>query len=101
MMTTEGRLVAAEVLNALKSGGAVVDSHPFPVGLDRLSEVEVGWPDPRPSDCRCWNEDCGLGSQRVERDVTELIDARNGSGMSSLAVRGHNGCILFAVLSQF
>ncbi len=41
-MTTEGKLVAPEVLNALKSDGAVVDSHPFPVGLDRLSRVEVG-----------------------------------------------------------
>ncbi len=41
-MTTEGKSVVAEVLNALKSDGAVVDSHPFPVGLDRLSEVEVG-----------------------------------------------------------
>ena len=41
-MTTGGKLVVAEVLNALKSDGAVVDSHPFPVGLDRLSEVEVG-----------------------------------------------------------
>ena len=41
-MTTGGNLVVMEVLNALKSGGAVVDSHPFPVGLDRLSKVEVG-----------------------------------------------------------
>ena len=41
-MTTGESLVATEVLNALKSDGAVVDSHPFPVGLDRLSEVEVG-----------------------------------------------------------
>ncbi len=41
-MTTGERSVAEEVLNALKSDGAVVDSHPFPVGLDRLSEVEVG-----------------------------------------------------------
>ena len=41
-MTTGESLVVAEVLNALKSDGAVVDSHPFPVGLDRLSEVEVG-----------------------------------------------------------
>jgi hypothetical protein len=43
--------------------------------------------------------DWGVGG--LEGDVTKLIDARNGSGMSSLAVRGHNGCILFAVLSQF
>ena len=41
-MTTGERLVAEEVLNTLKSDGAVVDSHPFPVGLDRLSKVEVG-----------------------------------------------------------
>ncbi len=41
-MTTVESLVVTEVLNALKSGGAVLDSHPFPVGLDRLSEVEVG-----------------------------------------------------------
>ena len=41
-MTTEDRLAAPVVLNALKSDGAVLDSHPFPVGLDRLSEVEVG-----------------------------------------------------------
>ena len=41
------------------------------------------------------------GVRGLERDVTELIDARNDSGMSSLAMRGHNGCILFAVLSQF
>ncbi len=41
-MTTEDRLVAPVVLNALKSDGAVVDSHLFPVGLDHLSEVEVG-----------------------------------------------------------
>jgi len=41
-MTREGKLVVAEVLTALKSDGAVVDSHPFPVVLDRLSEVEVG-----------------------------------------------------------
>ncbi len=40
--TTGGNLVVTEVLNALKSDGAVVCSHPFPVGLDRLSEVEVG-----------------------------------------------------------
>ncbi len=43
--------------------------------------------------------DRGIG--RLERDVTKLIDVRDNSGMSSLAVRGHNGCILFAVLSQF
>jgi hypothetical protein len=42
MMTTEGKFVVAEVLNALKSDGAVVDSRPFPVLLDRLLEVEVG-----------------------------------------------------------
>ncbi len=41
-MTTGGNLVVMEVLNVLKSDGAVGDSHPFPVGLDRLSEVEVG-----------------------------------------------------------
>ncbi len=41
-MTTGGNLVVAEVLDALKLDGAVVDSHLFPVGLDRLSEVEVG-----------------------------------------------------------
>ena len=41
-MTTEGKLVTAEVLNALKLDGAVVDSRPFPVVLDRLSKVEVG-----------------------------------------------------------
>ncbi len=41
MMTGEN-LVVTEVLNALKSGGAVEDSPPFPVGLDRLSEDEVG-----------------------------------------------------------
>ncbi len=41
-MTTEENLVITVVLNALKSDGAVVDSHPFPVELDRLSEVEVG-----------------------------------------------------------
>jgi hypothetical protein len=40
-MTTEERLVVKVVLNALKSDGAVVDSRPFPVVLDRLSEVEV------------------------------------------------------------
>ncbi len=40
-MTTEERLVVTVVLNARKSDGAVVDSHPFPVVLDRLSEVEV------------------------------------------------------------
>ncbi len=41
-MTTGENLVVTEVLNALKSDGAVEDSHPFPGGLDRLSEVEVG-----------------------------------------------------------
>ena len=41
------------------------------------------------------------GVRRLERDVAELIDARDDSGMSSLAMRGHNGCILFAILSQF
>ena len=41
-MTTGENLVVTEVLNALKSDGAVVDSRPFPVLLDRLSEVEVG-----------------------------------------------------------
>jgi hypothetical protein len=43
--------------------------------------------------------DRGIG--RLERDVTELIDARDNSGMSLLAMRGHNGCILFAILGQF
>ena len=42
--------------------------------------------------------DRGIG--RLERDVTKLIDARDGSGMSSLAMHGHNGCILFAILGQ-
>ncbi len=41
-MMTEGRLVVTVVHNALKSDGAVEDSHPFPVVLDRLLEVEVG-----------------------------------------------------------
>ncbi len=41
------------------------------------------------------------GVRRLERDITKLIDARDGSGVSSLAMRGHNGCILFAILSQF
>ena len=41
-MTMVESLVVTEVLNALKSDGAVLDSHPFPVGLDHLSEVEVG-----------------------------------------------------------
>ena len=41
-MTTEERLVITVVLNALRSDGAVVDSRPFLVMLDRLSEVEVG-----------------------------------------------------------
>ena len=41
------------------------------------------------------------GVRRLERDVTKLIDARDGSGMFSLAMRGHNGCILLAVLGQF
>ncbi len=40
-MTTEGRLVEMVVPGTLKSDGAVVDSRPFPVVLDRLSEVEV------------------------------------------------------------
>ncbi len=40
-MTTGESLVVTEVLDALRSDGAVVDSHPFPVGLDRLSKVEV------------------------------------------------------------
>ncbi len=43
--------------------------------------------------------DRGIG--RLERDVTKLVDARDDSGMSSLAMRGHNGCILFAILGQF
>jgi hypothetical protein len=41
-MTTEEKLVVTLVLNALKSDGAVVDSRPFPVILDRLLAVEVG-----------------------------------------------------------
>jgi hypothetical protein len=41
-MTTEGNLVVVGILDVLKSDGAVFDSHPFPVGLDHLSEVEVG-----------------------------------------------------------
>ena len=41
-MTTGESLVVTEVLDALKSDGAVFDSHPFPVGLDHLLEVEVG-----------------------------------------------------------
>jgi hypothetical protein len=43
--------------------------------------------------------DRGIGG--LERNVIELIDARNGSGMFSLAMRGHNGCILLAILGQF
>ncbi len=42
--------------------------------------------------------DRGIG--RLERDIAELIDARDGSGVSSLTMHGHNGCILFAILSQ-
>jgi hypothetical protein len=41
-MTTEERLVVKVIPNALRSDGVVVDSHPFPVVLDDLSEVEVG-----------------------------------------------------------
>jgi len=41
-MTTGGNLVVVVVLDALRSDGAVFDSHPFPVGLDHLWEVEVG-----------------------------------------------------------
>ncbi len=41
-MTTEEKLVVTVVLNALISDGAVVDSRPFPVVLDRLLAVEVG-----------------------------------------------------------
>jgi hypothetical protein len=41
-MTTEESSVVMGVLDVLKSDGAVFDSHPFPVGLDHLSEVEVG-----------------------------------------------------------
>ena len=52
-MTTGGSLVVTGVLGALKSDGAVVDSHPFPVGLVSLSEVEAGLPDLRPSGCHC------------------------------------------------
>jgi hypothetical protein len=40
-MTTEESSVVMGVLDALKSDGAVFDSHPFPVGLDHLLEVEV------------------------------------------------------------
>jgi hypothetical protein len=43
--------------------------------------------------------DRGIGG--LERDVIELIDARNGSGVFSLVMCGHNGCILFAILYQF
>ncbi len=42
--------------------------------------------------------DRGIG--RWERDVAKLINARDGSGMSSLAMHGHNGCILFVILGQ-
>ncbi len=42
--------------------------------------------------------DRGIG--RLERDVAKLIDARDGSGVSLLTMHGHNGCILFAILSQ-
>ncbi len=41
------------------------------------------------------------GVRGLERDVAKLIDARDDAGMSSLAMRGHNGCILFAILGQF
>jgi hypothetical protein len=41
-MTTEERSVVKVVLNALRPDGAVVDSRPFLVVLDRLLEVEVG-----------------------------------------------------------
>jgi hypothetical protein len=34
------RLVASVVLDALRSDGAVVDSHPFPVMLGHLGDVE-------------------------------------------------------------
>jgi len=43
--------------------------------------------------------DWGIG--RLEGNVAKPIDARNGSGMSSLTVHGQNGGILFAILSQF
>jgi hypothetical protein len=36
------RLVATVVLSALRSEGAVVDSRPFPVELNRLLKVKVG-----------------------------------------------------------
>ena len=42
MTTEEESSVVMGVLDALKLDGAVLDSHPFPVGLDHLSEVEVG-----------------------------------------------------------
>ena len=41
-MTTEEKWVIKVVLNTPRSDGAVVDSRPFPVVLDRLLEVEVG-----------------------------------------------------------
>jgi hypothetical protein len=41
-MMTKERLVASVVLNALRLDGAVGDSHPFPVMLVHLWDVEVG-----------------------------------------------------------
>ncbi len=40
-MMTEERLVKMVVPSALRLDSAVVDSRPFPVVNDRLSEVEV------------------------------------------------------------
>jgi hypothetical protein len=42
--------------------------------------------------------DWGIG--RLERDIAKPIDARDSSGVSSLTMHGHNGCILFAILGQ-
>ena len=41
-MTTGESSVVMGVLDVLKSDGAVLDSHPFPVGLDHLLKAEVG-----------------------------------------------------------
>ncbi len=43
--------------------------------------------------------DRGIG--RLEGNIAKPIDAGDGSGVSSLTMSGHNGCILFAILSQF
>ncbi len=94
-------MVVKVVLDALRSDGAVVDSCPCPVVLDRLLEVEVG--------SRIYVHlgvvvrmrivDWGIG--RLERDVAKPVDARDGSGMFSLTVHRQNGGILLAILSQF